>query len=69
MTKGTSLVKFKTEVTYMETVTRKVENFLMTPPVFLVLCYIFLTGTPLVSDFQRDIVMTILSNIVSSSIQ
>lgn len=53
----------------METVTRKVENFLMTPPVFLVLCYIFLTGTPLVSDFQRDIVMTILSNIVSSSIQ
>ena len=63
----------------METVTRyilklillsrKVENFLMTPPVFLVLCYIFLTGTPLVSDFQRGIVMTILSNIVSSSIQ
>ena len=63
----------------METVTRyilklillsrKVENFLMTPPVFLVLCYIFLAGTPLVSDFQRGIVMTILSNIVSSSIQ
>ena len=45
----------------------KVESWIMKPTIYLLLCFIFLTGIPFISDFQRDVLILILSNTIPSS--